>query len=199
MNRPHSVDLFSVTSLGLSVAPSAPAGHLLHQHQRTNAFPLRGLPPLWARKSSSRERRHGSGTVRVQTDRRAQAGFSVLWQASQYARMGAELYRHQPIFRKEINRCADTPSRRGRPLRDAPPQRRRGCSDRRNGLHAASAVRRAGRPPPCVALAISPSYWDIVSASLRPLIAEARTRWISVGCSVRRGRNHGRSLPWTSS
>src|SRR5215510_11140465 len=27
-------------------------------------------------------------------------------QASQYARMGAELYRHQPVFREEVDRCA---------------------------------------------------------------------------------------------
>jgi acyl transferase domain-containing protein/surfactin synthase thioesterase subunit len=41
-------------------------------------------------------------------------------QASQYARMGAELYRHQPIFRKEIDRCAEIVGNRlGRPLSDA--------------------------------------------------------------------------------
>ena len=28
-------------------------------------------------------------------------------QASQYARMGAELYRHQPVFREEVDRCAE--------------------------------------------------------------------------------------------
>src|SRR5262249_56463512 len=27
-------------------------------------------------------------------------------QASQYPRMGAELYRHQPVFRQEVDRCA---------------------------------------------------------------------------------------------
>lgn len=40
-------------------------------------------------------------------------------QASQYARMGAELYRHQPVFREEIDRCAEVVgSRLGRPLTD---------------------------------------------------------------------------------
>ena len=28
-------------------------------------------------------------------------------QASQYPRMGAELYRHQPVFRQEVDRCAE--------------------------------------------------------------------------------------------
>ncbi len=40
-------------------------------------------------------------------------------QASQYARMGAELYRHHPVFREEVDRCAEiVGSRLGRPLRD---------------------------------------------------------------------------------
>src|SRR6185437_7232123 len=38
-------------------------------------------------------------------------------QASQYARMGAELYRHQPVFRDEVDRCAEiVGGRLGRPL-----------------------------------------------------------------------------------
>ena len=40
-------------------------------------------------------------------------------QASQYARMGAELYRLQPVFREEVDRCAEiVGSRLGQPLRD---------------------------------------------------------------------------------
>jgi acyl transferase domain-containing protein/surfactin synthase thioesterase subunit len=40
-------------------------------------------------------------------------------QASQYARMGAELYRHQSVFRQEIDRCAEiVGDRLGRPLGD---------------------------------------------------------------------------------
>src|SRR5262249_60124530 len=40
-------------------------------------------------------------------------------QASQYARMGSELYRHHPVFREEVDRCAEiVGSRLGRPLRD---------------------------------------------------------------------------------
>ncbi len=40
-------------------------------------------------------------------------------QASQYARMGAELYRHQPVFREEVDRCAEIVGNRlGRPLGD---------------------------------------------------------------------------------
>src|SRR5262249_25959664 len=40
-------------------------------------------------------------------------------QASQYARMGAELYRPQPIFREEVDRCAEiVGTSLGRPLTD---------------------------------------------------------------------------------
>ncbi|HVO92148.1 MAG TPA: acyltransferase domain-containing protein, partial [Terriglobales bacterium] len=40
-------------------------------------------------------------------------------QASQYAQMGAELYRHQPIFREEVDLCAKVVGNRlGRPLID---------------------------------------------------------------------------------
>ncbi|HET7022143.1 MAG TPA: beta-ketoacyl synthase N-terminal-like domain-containing protein [Xanthobacteraceae bacterium] len=40
-------------------------------------------------------------------------------QASQYARMGAELYRHHPVFQEEVDRCAEIVGNRlGRPLRD---------------------------------------------------------------------------------
>ena len=40
-------------------------------------------------------------------------------QASQYARMGAQLYRHQPVFRQEVDRCAEIVGNRlGRPLTD---------------------------------------------------------------------------------
>ena len=40
-------------------------------------------------------------------------------QASQYARMGAQLYRHQPVFRQEVDRCAEIAGNRlGRPLAD---------------------------------------------------------------------------------
>jgi acyl transferase domain-containing protein/surfactin synthase thioesterase subunit len=40
-------------------------------------------------------------------------------QASQYARMGAELYRHEPAFRDEVDRCAEiVGDRLGQPLKD---------------------------------------------------------------------------------
>jgi acyl transferase domain-containing protein/surfactin synthase thioesterase subunit len=40
-------------------------------------------------------------------------------QASQYPRMGAQLYRHQPVFRDEVDRCAKIVGNRlGRPLVD---------------------------------------------------------------------------------
>jgi acyl transferase domain-containing protein/surfactin synthase thioesterase subunit len=40
-------------------------------------------------------------------------------QASQYPRMGAELYRHQPVFRQEVDRCAEIVGNRlGQPLTD---------------------------------------------------------------------------------
>jgi acyl transferase domain-containing protein/surfactin synthase thioesterase subunit len=48
-----------------------------------------------------------------------QLAFLFSGQASQYARMGAELHRHQPVFREEVDRCAEiVGSRLGRPLRD---------------------------------------------------------------------------------
>jgi acyl transferase domain-containing protein/surfactin synthase thioesterase subunit len=40
-------------------------------------------------------------------------------QASQYARMGSELYRHQPVFREEVDRCTEIVGNRlGQPLAD---------------------------------------------------------------------------------
>jgi len=40
-------------------------------------------------------------------------------QASQYARMGAQLYRHQPVFQQEVDRCAEIVGKRlGPPLTD---------------------------------------------------------------------------------
>ncbi len=40
-------------------------------------------------------------------------------QASQYARMGADLYRRQPVFRQEVDRCAEIAGNRlGQPLTD---------------------------------------------------------------------------------
>ena len=40
-------------------------------------------------------------------------------QASQYPQMGAQLYRHQPVFREEVDRCAEIVGHRlGRPLAD---------------------------------------------------------------------------------
>jgi len=40
-------------------------------------------------------------------------------QASQYARMGADLYRRQPVFRQEVDRCAEIVGNRlGQPLTD---------------------------------------------------------------------------------
>jgi acyl transferase domain-containing protein/surfactin synthase thioesterase subunit len=56
-------------------------------------------------------------TPRLTGERRLAFLFSG--QVSQYARMGEELYRHQPIFRDEIDRCAEIVGNRlGRPLKD---------------------------------------------------------------------------------
>jgi acyl transferase domain-containing protein/surfactin synthase thioesterase subunit len=61
----------------------------------------------------------GNGNASRPTRERKLA-FLFSGQASQYARMGAEIYRHQPVFRKEIDRCAEIVGNRlGRPLRDA--------------------------------------------------------------------------------
>ena len=79
------------------------------------------LPPLWARNSSCEKRspwQAADGAApRAVGERRLAFLFSG--QASQYARMGAELYRHQPVFREEVDRCAEIVGNRlGRPLRD---------------------------------------------------------------------------------
>jgi acyl transferase domain-containing protein/surfactin synthase thioesterase subunit len=61
----------------------------------------------------------GNGNASGPTGERKLA-FLFSGQASQYARMGAELYRQQPIFREEIDRCAEIVGNRlGQPLRDA--------------------------------------------------------------------------------
>jgi acyl transferase domain-containing protein/surfactin synthase thioesterase subunit len=59
----------------------------------------------------------GGATTRPVGERRLAFLFSG--QASQYARMGAELYRHQPVFREEVDCCAGiVGDRLGRPLLD---------------------------------------------------------------------------------
>ena len=55
----------------------------------------------------------------VQPTGERRLAFLFSGQASQYARMGAELYQRQPVFREEIDRCAEiVGSRLGRPLSD---------------------------------------------------------------------------------
>ena len=59
----------------------------------------------------------GGAAPRPIGDRRLAFLFSG--QASQYAGMGAELYRHQPVFREEVDRCAEIAGKRlEQPLRD---------------------------------------------------------------------------------
>jgi acyl transferase domain-containing protein/surfactin synthase thioesterase subunit len=51
--------------------------------------------------------------------RERRLAFLFSGQASQYARMGAQLYRHQPVFRQEVDRCAEIVGNKlGRPLTD---------------------------------------------------------------------------------
>jgi acyl transferase domain-containing protein/surfactin synthase thioesterase subunit len=58
------------------------------------------------------------GAVSQRTGERRLA-FLFSGQASQYARMGAQLYRHQPVFREKVDRCAEiVGSRLGQPLID---------------------------------------------------------------------------------
>jgi acyl transferase domain-containing protein/surfactin synthase thioesterase subunit len=60
-----------------------------------------------------------AGGAVPQPARERRLAFLFSGQASQYARMGAELYRHQPVFREEVDRCADIVGNRlGQPLRD---------------------------------------------------------------------------------
>ena len=60
----------------------------------------------------------GGGAAPRPTGERRLA-FLFSGQASQYAGMGAELYRHQPVFREEVDRCAEIAGKRlEQPLRD---------------------------------------------------------------------------------
>jgi acyl transferase domain-containing protein/surfactin synthase thioesterase subunit len=60
-----------------------------------------------------------AGGVATQSTGERRLAFLFSGQASQYARMGAVLHRHQPIFREEVDRCAEVVGDRlGRPLRD---------------------------------------------------------------------------------
>src|SRR5262249_24085730 len=59
-----------------------------------------------------------NGAARQPTGERRLA-FLFSGQASQYPRMGAELYRDQPVFRQGVDRCAEIVGNRlGRPLTD---------------------------------------------------------------------------------
>ena len=99
------------------------------RHCRTFALPalvgerifLCALPPLWNRKNNCENRSplHLAGGAATQSTGERRLAFLFSGQASQYARMGAELYRHQPIFREEVDLCAEiVGDRLGRPLRD---------------------------------------------------------------------------------
>jgi acyl transferase domain-containing protein/surfactin synthase thioesterase subunit len=60
-----------------------------------------------------------AGSAMPQPTGERQLAFLFSGQASQYARMGAELYRYQPVFREEVDRCAEILGNRlGQPLRD---------------------------------------------------------------------------------
>ena len=62
---------------------------------------------------------NNAGGVGSQPTGERQLAFLFSGQASQYARMGAELYRLQPVFQEEVDRCTEiVGSRLGQPLRD---------------------------------------------------------------------------------
>ena len=118
--RPHWLHRSSVTSRGLRAN---------NRNCRTSALPapaderifLRVLPPLSTQKKNCEK--HSSlepAAARcAQFAGERRLAFLFSGQASQYARMGAELYRHQPVFRDEVDRCAEiVGGRLGRPLRD---------------------------------------------------------------------------------
>jgi acyl transferase domain-containing protein/surfactin synthase thioesterase subunit len=68
------------------------------------------------RRALAAESRNGATPERVGERRLA---FLFSGQASQYARMGADLYRRQPVFRQEVDRCAEIVGNRlGQPLTD---------------------------------------------------------------------------------
>jgi acyl transferase domain-containing protein/surfactin synthase thioesterase subunit len=68
------------------------------------------------RRALAAESGNGATPERVGERRLA---FLFSGQASQYARMGADLYRREPVFRQEVDRCAEiVGSRLGQPLTD---------------------------------------------------------------------------------
>jgi acyl transferase domain-containing protein/surfactin synthase thioesterase subunit len=68
------------------------------------------------RRALAAESGNGATPERVGERRLA---FLFSGQASQYARMGADLYRRQPVFRQEVDRCAEIVGNRlGQPLTD---------------------------------------------------------------------------------
>jgi acyl transferase domain-containing protein/surfactin synthase thioesterase subunit len=68
------------------------------------------------RRALAAESGNGATPERVGERRLA---FLFSGQASQYARMGADLYRRQPVFRQEVDRCAELVGNRlGQPLTD---------------------------------------------------------------------------------
>ena len=82
-------------------------------------FPVRFAAVVGSKEQLREALARGSadGASRPAGERRLAFLFSG--QASQYARMGAELYRHQPEFRAEVDRCAEiVGDRLGTPLKD---------------------------------------------------------------------------------
>jgi acyl transferase domain-containing protein/surfactin synthase thioesterase subunit len=60
-----------------------------------------------------------TGAASSSPARERRLAFLFSGQASQYAHMGAELYRHQRVFREAVDRCAEVVGKRlGRPLMD---------------------------------------------------------------------------------
>jgi acyl transferase domain-containing protein len=83
-------------------------------------FPVRFAAVVGSKEQLRSVLAAGSGND-VKPERAGQRRLAFLFsgQASQYARMGAQLYRHQPVFRQEVDRCVEiVGSRLGQPLRD---------------------------------------------------------------------------------
>jgi acyl transferase domain-containing protein/surfactin synthase thioesterase subunit len=83
-------------------------------------FPVRFAAVVGSKEQLRSALAAGSGDD-AKPERAGQCRLAFLFsgQASQYARMGAQLYRHQPVFRQEVDRCAEIVGNRlGPPLTD---------------------------------------------------------------------------------
>ena len=116
---PHCAAIGRASPRVACARTSAVAGHLLYQHRGRSHFPARFAAVVGSKEQLREALLARAGGAAPQSAGERRLAFLFSGQASQYARMGAELYRHQPVFREEVDRCAEiVGSRLGRPLMD---------------------------------------------------------------------------------